>query len=501
MKLKVSNALSRIVYALLAFLFTWGLVKMHFSSYYNYSAPLLIFGTLAALALILLFWNFVKKREAFFDKHARIVTAGFLLFMFTLQLALSFPLRYSPAYDIGALFNGAIEWTETGSFSSYYKYFAMFHNNFGGLVLFRFWFVMMKLIGLSDYFFAACLLNALLSIAAMYLTAACAGRLFGVRGRLTALFLIFISLPFYFIAPAFYTDALTMVFPPLIFRLWLFARDRKDFLQKLACFVLMGLALALGYSIKATVLIMLIAVIIEGMLYDSWKTWLPLAAIAAVLTVCVSFAVRSVVCYHIGSDEANKKQVPITHWIMMGLDDWGGYNGADYEFTKSFDDPSERAEAIEKRIAERVKNLGANGLFELFDSKLDLVWNDGTYGLSDCLACPHDSDNLLHEFLVNKDGAPRKVYKHICTAVLAAMYLLLLFSCVSDIFTNGQSVRILAPRLALLGVFLFFLIWEARWRYFSSYVPIIMLCAIGGLESVSANISAMASRYKKRPLS
>ncbi len=496
MKLKLSNTLSKIVYALLAPLFIWVLVKMFANSYYAYSPLFLGAGVAAALALMLLFWRFIQRHEAFFKKRFRLITAVFVLFMLALQLALSLPLRYAPAFDIGALYGGAIEWAETGSFASYYEYFAMFHNNFGGLLLFRLWFGAARAFGASDYFFAACLLNSLLCAATVLLTASCAGRLFGIRGRIMALFLFFISLPFYFIAPAFYTDALTMVFPPLILRLWLYARDRKDILQKLACFVLMGIALALGYGIKATVLIMLIAVVIEGMLYDSWKAWLPLAAIAAALTVCISLAVSGMVCAHIGKAEANKKQVPLTHWIMMGLDGWGGYNGEDYKFTKSLEDPSERAEAIEKRIAERVKNLGATGFFELFDSKLDLVWNDGTYGLSDCLGCPHDSDNFLHEFLAKRDSAPREVYKHICTAVLAAMYLLLLFSCVSDIFSNGQSVQLLAPRLALLGVFLFFLVWEARWRYFSSYVPIVMLCAVTGLESVSAELASLREKCR-----
>ena len=89
MKLKLSDTLSKIVYALLAVLFVWALVKMHFISYYAYSAPLLITGTLAALGLMLLFWRFVKKREPFFEKHYRLITAGFLLFMFALQLAFS----------------------------------------------------------------------------------------------------------------------------------------------------------------------------------------------------------------------------------------------------------------------------------------------------------------------------------------------------------------------------------------------------------------------------
>ena len=495
MKLKLSNTLSKIVYALLAPLFIWVLVKMFANSYYAYSPLFLGAGVAAALALMLLFWRFIQRHEAFFKKHFRLITAVFVLFMLALQLALSLPLRYAPAFDIGALYGGAIEWAETGSFASYYEYFAMFHNNFGGLLLFRLWFGAARAFGASDYFFAACLLNSLLCAATVLLTASCAGRLFGIRGRIMALFLIFISLPFYFIAPAFYTDALTMVFPPLILRLWLYARDEERPLQRLSAFVLTGLFCAFGFGIKATVLIMLAAVLIEGILYDNWKTWLPLAAVSAVLTVCISLAVSGMVCAHIGKAEANKKQVPLTHWIMMGLDGWGGYNNADYQFTKSFEDAEERSAAISQKISERLSDMSPASAFRLIDSKLDLVWCDGTYGLSDCLGCPHDEDNFLHEFLVKQDGAPREAYKHSCTAVLAAMYLLLIFSCIADIFLKGKTVRLLAPRLALLGVFLFFLIWEARWRYFSNFVPIVMLCAITGLESVSD----LASRREKRP--
>lgn len=498
MKLKLSNMLSKTVYALVACLLIWALVTMFANSYYAYNPLYLGVGTLAALALIILFWRLAKKCESFFEKHSRLITAGFLVFMFSLQLAFSFPLRYSPRYDVDALFGGAIEWVKTGSFESYYEYFAMFHNNFGGLVLLRVWFGVAALFGVSDFFIPACLLNCLLSLAAMYLTGSCAGKLFGAKGRATAYFLFLISLPFYFIAPAFYTDALTMVFPVLILRLWLCAREQNSLYKRLGIFVLIGLACAIGYGIKATVLIMLVAAVIEGILYENWKTWLPLAAISALLTVCVSFAVSSIVCFHIGRDEAQKKQIPITHWIMMGLEGWGGYNGADYEFTKSFKEPAERKIRISRMISQRLRRMSFSDAAELIDSKLDLVWNDGTYGLSDCLRCPHEQDNFLHEFLAKRDGAPREVYKHICTAVLAALYLLTLAACVSDSFFKGSCVRILAPRLALFGVFIFFLIWEARWRYFSNFIPIIMLCAITGLECVSMKL---ASLREKRALS
>ncbi|MBR5948537.1 MAG: hypothetical protein IKZ82_07845 [Clostridia bacterium] len=498
MKLKASDFISKIVCALVACCFLWVAAWLFSGGYYEYSPLYLSVGTLAALAVTVLFWRLIGRREAFFKKYSRFITAGFLVFMLAAQIAFSFPLRYTPAYDIDALFGGASEWVNTGSFPTYYEYFAMFHNNFGGLVLFRVWFALVKLSGTTDFFFAACLLNSLLSLATIALTASSAERLFGIRGRMTALFLFFISLPFYFIAPAFYTDALTMVFPALIFRAWLLARDKENRLQKLACFVLMGFACAIGCGIKATVVIMLIAVVIEGMLYSDWKTRLPLAAIAAALTLVVMLAVTAVIHHHIGEEQARKKRMPLTHWIMMGLANWGGYNGADYEFTKSFEDPDERAEAVAERIKERVNALGVGGLFKLWGNKLDLVWNDGTYGLSDCLGCPHEQDNFLHSFLLKNDNVQREVYKHLCTAVLAAMYLLLIASCVSDAFFKGTTLRILAPRLALLGVFVFFLLWEARWRYFSNFVPVIMLCALTGLESVHANLAAKKARNSEK---
>lgn len=498
MKLKLSNMLSKTVYALVACLLIWALVTMFANSYYAYNPLYLGVGTLAALALIILFWRLAKKCESFFEKHSRLITAGFLVFMFSLQLAFSFPLRYSPWYDVDALFGGAIEWVKTGSFESYYEYFAMFHNNFGGLVLLRVWFGIAALFGVSDFFIPACLLNCLLSLAAMYLTGSCAGKLFGARGRMTALFLFFISLPFYFIAPAFYTDALTMVFPVLILRLWLCAREQNSLYKRLGIFVLIGLACAIGYGIKATVLIMLIAVVIEGILYADLKAWLPLAAVSAAIVLGFSLALNGLICSHIGKEQAENRRIPLSHWIMMGMKDNGKYNWWDYDFTKSFENPEERAEAIRGVIAERLRENGFFGTLALFNKKIDLVWNDGTYGLSDCLGCPHEQNNFLHEFLIKTEGVPSEVYKHICTAVLAALYLLTLAACVSDSFFKGSCVRILAPRLALFGVFLFFLIWEARWRYFSNFIPIIMLCAITGLECISMKL---ASLREKRALS
>jgi hypothetical protein len=138
---------------------------------------------------------------------------------------------------------------------------------------------------------------------------------------------------------------------------------------------------------------------------------------------------------------------------------------------------------VKGRLFERLKSYDIGDYAELFTRKLGINFGDGTYGLSDCLGCPHGEDNALQSFLV-KDGAYHAVYKHICTGVLIALYIPLIASCVLDVTGKHTARDLFAPRLALFGLMLFLLFWEARWRYFSNFVPIIMVLAITGLESI-----------------
>lgn len=498
MKTGLPNVLSRIVYALTALCYLFVIYAGFVNGAYEYR-PLILLGlTAAALILMFGFRLTAGKHEAFFKKHRRVITASVLVFIGACQLAFSFPLRFEPLYDIGAIYEGAVEWVSTGTFASYYEYFGMFHNNYGGIMLFRVWFGILKLFGVKDFFIPACILNSALSVATVYLTGSAAEKLHGVRGRMTAYFIFLISLPFYFIAPAFYTDALTMVFPVLIFRLWLEARSREKFAEKAACFVLIGLAAGLGAGIKASVLIMLIAVVIEAALYVKPKIWLSLLTVSAAITAASLFALGAVMTQHLGKDYAEQKKIPLVHWIMMGTHWPGGYNGEDYEFTKSFTDPDERAAAVGERLINQLKQTKPGDMLKLEKRKIGVVFCDGTYGLSDCIGCPHGEDNVLHGFLLNNGSPANSVYKHVTTGVLMALYALLIASCVLDALGKTENVSDTAPRLALLGLFIFFTFWESRWRYFSNFVPVIIIAAVTGLDG-AAELFVSRKKRKGKP--
>ena len=480
---KVFCGLSKALCTALALLFTWAVAAIFIMNHYSYSLPLLALLALASLLFVVLAWLFVVKNEEFFRKNIRYFTLGFLLFMGIVQVLMIFPLRYMPEWDIDALFGGASEWAGTGDFASYHEYFGMFHNNWGGLILLKAVFGIARLFGLKDFFLIASLLNSALSLSTMYLTGSVCEKLVGIRGRMMAYFIFSLSLPFYFIAPAFYTDALTMVFPILIFRLYLAAREQNRFWKRLGVFALMGLTAGIGYGIKATVVIMLIAVIIDAALTCDHKKAFPLIPVSAVMMLICSLTTRGIILRHLDWDEAKSLEIPLLHWVMMGAFDNGMYDPDEYAFTKSFEDPTERRAAVKERLFERSKSYDIGDYAELFTRKLDIDFGDGTYGLSDCLGCPHGDDNTLQSFLV-KDGEHHAIYKHICTGTLIALYIPLIASCVLDVTGKHTARYLFAPRLALFGLMLFLLFWEARWRYFSNFVPIIMVLAITGLESI-----------------
>lgn len=483
MRERISVGLSKALCAVLALLFTWAIAAVFIVNYYSYCLPILAVLAAASLFLIVLVWQLIKKHEALLGDNRKVITRGFFLFMGIIQIIMIFPLRYTPKWDVDALFGGAAEWVMTGDFASYHEYFAFFHNNWGGLILFRAVFGTAKLFGAKDFFLIASLFNSALSIATMYLTGSVCEKLTGIRGRIMAYFIFSISLPFYFIAPAFYTDSLTMVFPILIFRLYLEAREQEKLIKRLLIFALMGLAAGVGYGIKATVAIMLTAVIIDAVLDRDFKRLIPMLPITVIMIVACTLAAQGIIFRHLDRKEAERLETPILHWVMMGSVGSGTYRNDEYRFTRSFEDPSERKTAVRDRLAERLKSYGFGDYADLFTRKLDVDFGDGTYGLSDCLGCPHGEDNALQSFLV-KDGEHHAVYKHICTGVLIALYIPLIASCVLDITGKRTARELFAPRLAVLGLMLFLLFWEARWRYFSNFVPIIIVLAVTGLESI-----------------
>ena len=482
---RAAKSLSKIFYILFSLSFLWLLNHIITDGYYGYCEVPLLLVIICALALLLLFWHLIKKHEIILAKHSFEITTVFLSLMFVAQILFGYLLRYQPIFDVDAIYGGAIEWVETGTFASYYEYFGYFFNNFGGLRFFWWVFKIARFFGCSDYYMAAVAANSLLSLCTMLLTGEVSEKLLGPQGRFMSYVLFLVSLPFYFIAPAFYTDALAMPFPILAYWLYLLAKERDSRRERGALFVLKGLTAAVGILIKPVVAIVFIAIVIDAVLTWDWKRAVLIVATALLFLFVCCTSLYSTIYRHLDREEAEKNRTPLLHWVMMGLKGDGMYNPGDYEYTRFFDDKDEQTAALLDEIRTRIKDRGFNGMVELLTTKGDICFGDGTYGLSDCLGGTAVRETWLHKLLL-RDGEYYNIYQHICAGVLLALYVLMIVSALREVFRpDSQTLRFLVPRLAVFGLLLFLICWEARWRYFSSFIPLIFVSALPGIEPFS----------------
>ena len=111
----------------------------------------------------------------------------------------------------------------------------------------------------------------------------------------------------------------------------------------------------------------------------------------------------------------------------MGLKGSGDYNGADYAFTRSFSDPSQRNAAILQEIANRIARLGPAGLLQLWTEKEIVCFGDGTFALSTFLDDTPLTQNLLREIVMQR-GWFYPLYSHLCEAGFFSVLGLTAFS-------------------------------------------------------------------------
>ncbi|WP_010243149.1 glycosyltransferase family 39 protein [Acetivibrio cellulolyticus] len=510
---KVKNILVYMFCAFFAICFSYLLANILLkNSEYNYKKMTLTVFIVISVSLLAFIYTRLSKHEAFFIKHYKPILAAFLSIMLILQISFGLLLRFKPDFDMDSVYQGAIDWVQTGSFTNYYNYYYYFPNNLGSMGFLHFFFKIASFFGIKDFFLVGMLLNSLLSISMMFVVFQICKRVLGVKQAVFSLLLFAVSLPFYFIAPVFYTDALSMFFPVLFYYLYLIWKDTSELKRRcLLCFW-MGIAASIGMEIKFTVVVMVIAVTIDMFFNVSWKkSILTNVGIYAIILVCFAGFNGYIYTYHLDKEQARLQNDPYTHWVMMGLKGTGGYNPDDYNFTRSFSDPDERRKATIEEIKNRVKDYGADGMFKFLTQKGVKCLGDGTLGFDDFLADRPDR-NFLHKYILS-DGEKYDLYRHICEAVLFTIMFFMIFPALQFIFGKekysankksltpnsgkGENDYInLAPMLAVFGILLFLLAWEANRRYFSNFIPVFIICATLGIDYFCVLMSQFAELIK-----
>ncbi len=454
---------------------------------YNYNTLLIILLTAVYLGIIVLCGIWLFKNKDIFCKHYSKIALSAALVLFLIQMLMLPLLKFEPIFDLEAIYRGAIEFAEGRSFAEYTSttchsdYFYIFPNNLGSMAFLAALFKIAGIFGIKDYFLVASVINSLMSVGTMLLTSYISKKLFNTTCGLLTLLLFLISPPFYFLAPVFYTDSLSLIFPAAAFCAFIKAEEKEKILHKLLWYLACALVLFLGAFIKMTVLIFAVAAAIYLILNRKWKDIMIFCAIT-VTVVSVCFAGFNALIYssQLDKDKAEQINTPIYYWIDLAFHGEGGYNNNIYLLSRNEADPEVRKEILKADIKDAVQDLRLGGIYELFEIKSARAFGDGTLALSDFLDDRPEKSGILHEG-ITYGGKNYPIYSLFATSVFLATQILMIISAI----LKKQDKRILIAQLSVFGIMLFLLFWEVNSRYITTFVPFIFISAVGGFYGLS----------------
>lgn len=458
----------------------------------------LLFGLIAVLAVFARIYKFLDKKKAlaWSERNYKKIIWIFATIMCMFQIIFGIVLRSNPLFDVGAIHHGAIEWVNTGDFKSYHEYFYYFPNNLGSMSFLFVIYKLSSLIGITDFYAVAVVINSIMITATMLIASLICREMFGIKQAVFVCILYVFSVQFYFMGGAIYTDCLSMLFPILLLYLYIKSGKQQERKQRIITYLIMGFVAAIGSSIKFTVIIMVIAIMIHMLLTRKPKELLSPAI--CIISIIVAFNVSfNTFMYstHMDKQQAKLNNTPYIHWIMMGLSgNSGKYNPSDYNFTRSLN-IDERDIQIKKEIERRINEKGMAGMFTHLLTKGTNDFGDGTYGIADLLGCDPQTDTSLHKWVLY-DGEYYSKYTHYATSVHIAILILTITLAIFYAKNNNkQRENMLPVFVAIFGVLLFLLAWECNRRYFSNFAHIFFIAAAGGIEPFVNNLKIVKQSY------
>ena len=341
------------------------------------------------------------------------------------------------------------------------------------------------------------------AITFIYLTAK---EIWGSKKAFFAGLLTLAYTPLFMYAQYAYSDTLAIPFSAAVSYLFIRIIKTDSVKKNLIYCTLIGLCVGIGGKLKFMVFIILIAGIItlfftnnqwndvlKKLLYSAVST----VAALAVFSLC-SLAINPVFDY----DEAtlDRYEFPPQQWIMMMLNETGGYNRDDVEFSKQFETYDEKKAAAQEEIKNRVVEMGVTKLLNhIFCTKLKRTWADPTLAAGDYVR--RDS---MHEdgFMRNFFGYGGK-YTGLFDVYIETLHCLiitaLVYSAVKMRSDEQYTPEIFLMQLSLFGILLFLSIWECNSRYLYIFIPQLLIPALYAIIKPEVKADVIdSSKTKKR---
>lgn len=422
---------------------------------------------------------------------------------------------YTPiGWDVATIVNVAGD-LQPDLATEYDTYLTWYPNNVLLTALFKLFYRLFRFV-VSDVWLSSAILSVLTVDAGIILICLTAKRIFGLKVYYITLWLSLLLAAFHPTAFIPYSDAVAMPFTAgFLFSAAMILTVKNRRTQYVFSFIA-GLLLLTGYFIKPTVLIAGLAAVI--LLVLSVKKPKPKHIISFCLSallvvagsgcgVLLNRAARPLVYSQVPTEQEQEQlEVPMTHFLMMGLNEREGYYGffaSDVSATLDIPGKQGKTEYHKEVIAQRLRDFGFFGLLKHCVNKAVWVTTDGTFFYGGEGSFHNDTPKKtegLGSFLQNFTYAETELYTTYFGNFMQAIWLLtaigmMLLACDRrKDRTPAQRAVLFLAQLSVIGLIMFLALFEARSRYLFLYLPYFFLISATGYQAFFARLRARKER-------
>lgn len=360
------------------------------------------------------------------------------------------------------------------------KYFGRVSNNYFLTILFMYFFKILAKIGISDIYIPLQLLAVMGVMTAALFMYLIGVKLGGRRMGVKVLAICVMNPVYYVLVLWVYTNVLSLPFTIAViyFGLCIYKSETEK-KGAIAC-VLEIVTVVLGYYIRATVIIPLIALIVCAFIWmlRNRQRMLMVLKYMAICALVGILLIKSVsVLNETYFSSVSESTLPVTHWFMMGSHGTGEHNSEDFEYTEKYETKKEKTKATIKKIIENYKQYSLPEFFAFQHEKLIVSWCFGDGGDILTKAAQDRRQTRLYSWVL---GDRADLFRLYCYAFrIANMFLIILALC-RFLRSKELDIGMFLFTLTFLGGILFHCIWEAKASYAAPFIYVMLFIGMKG---------------------
>ncbi len=487
--MKIRNFLSKTAYCIYAVLFCFIFYTTLFNnSAFEYNTAVLYEYIFKAMAFLCVFLFLYSRFSQIILKYRYFILFIVVCGIFCTQLSISSQMIPTVVDDLANVQRGAILWV-TGEnpveLEYYIKYYHKYPNQTGLFLIQQFLFKIASYFEYTDFFTVACIfghiLFAIMIIASfIYLDE-------NINGHRAIFFLILICMfpPLFFQSSISYTDTYSVWGIPCLMLFISRGLKADSIWKKLIYACVSGVIMGSVTQIKITTVFVVIAFFIQ-MVVTAFKPknisfFAFLISIFFIVNYTFNFWEYNTVMDPNRSNEA----LPVTHWIMMGLQGDGSYSYYD-EYKISLSVPAEERKAlISQVIKERLNEMDSSEYLSLLQRKTSRTFGSGIAAIDNMYRYADEIEEIsgIYEYTLS-EGEYFSMINDISQAVYIIVIGLGIIGSIVIIFKKEYMLSDFVPYISLIGFWMFMMIWESNHRQLVNQWSLFFIVASIGIYNI-----------------